>query len=167
MEKLHLGGLTILARQNALTEKDWFELLEARRKLIEKHLRDMTLKSLGELRFIHDYFHEHALKMDEPKLIGDTRFTLDTRGIFPSDKGSAGVTNTEYHHTPETLARSLTGGSSLVSTTERLWGFTRNGKWIGVEVFVTRSEQPYKYEGRTEEVARAETVSIQEYPLAV
>jgi hypothetical protein len=113
----------------------------------------MTLKSLGDLKMVNDYFNQHDLKRDTPWISGQDRFDLDTRGIFPSDDSWAGISDTEYHRNE----RGLT-----VATTERLWGFTRNNEWISIEVYITYSQEPYKHAGRTEKVARARKVFIRE-----
>lgn len=141
----------ILARQNELTHEDWYKLVETRVEMIKPHLRDLTLRPLGDLKMIHDYFHEHDLKSDTPHVDGEGRFDLETRGIFPCDNNWAGIADTEYHRNDSGRA---------IATTERLWGFTRNDEWISIEVYITRSQEPYKYEGRTEEVARAQKVII-------
>src|SRR3989344_4044609 len=100
-------GLRILARRNALTETDWFNLLEERRALLEPHLREMTLKALGDLKVILNYRNDRRpLRMGgmvkktpsqnfQPQFrsywVADTlktvegNFPLETRGIFPDD----------------------------------------------------------------------------------
>jgi hypothetical protein len=96
----------------------------------------------------------------------DERFSLDMRGIFPSDQRTwASVSHTTFirespHIEPNRCA------PKVIATTERFWGLSRNGEWVGIEVYVARSEEPYKTPGRTEKVARAQTVSITELPLA-
>lgn len=150
-------GLAILARQFPLTDDDWFLLTSYRCQLISSCLHFMTLETVGDLKMIHDYFHTHDLKRDQPQVEGDEEFGLTTRGIFPPDDSWAEVSANIEHH------RDSFGYAA--ATTEKLWGLTRNGKWITIEVFITRSRVPYKTPGRTEEVARAEKVIIRKASL--
>lgn len=139
--------IKILARQNALTEEEWQKLFEARLEMIKPHLRDMTLKSIGDLAIVKDYFGDHALKRDNPDIDRFDCFDLETRGFFPSH-----VTSTEY------LQREDSGYTTAYIL--KMWGFTRNNEWIIIEVYITTSLEPYKYPGRTERVARARRVTI-------
>ncbi len=143
-------GLAILARRDALTQDDWRDLVEARLKMIEPHLRDMTLKTLGDIRMIHDYFGAHDLKRDNPRVDGG-KFDLATRGIFPNDDSWAGIASVEHDRG---------GGMSAIATTHKLWGLTRDAGWIAIEVYSTIGQEPYKRQGRTEEVQRVRTVKI-------
>ena len=124
----------------------------------------MTLKTLGDLDMIHDYSHTHNLRRDKPEVIyrgqGEPHdLSLDTRGIFPSDDNWAGVSgNTEYHRE---------GGRDIgdvFATTYKIWGLTRDGEWLAIEVYATRAYEPYKYEGRTELVERVKTIWVEEVP---
>lgn len=156
-----------LARRTEITENDWFELLRERAGELKEHLRNMTLKSLGELRIIHDCWNEHSLARDAPKILDDlSAFSLETRGIFPEDEG-IGLTATvsEYDYTAEGRARIQKCERPLYPSTQKLWGLTRNGAWIGIEVQVVRSLRLYNEPDRYEEAAKAETVSIREMPL--
>jgi hypothetical protein len=141
----------VLARRGPLTSGDWLQLLEERRCLLKEHLRDMTLKTVGEIPFIHDYFGYHPLKRyaETVRLVGNSHFNLDTRGIFPPSNGLG--TLVAKHERLENR-RSV----------ERFWGLTRGGVWISIETHVISSMKPYKYPGRTEEVAEAVTVAIEE-----
>jgi hypothetical protein len=131
-------------------------LVQARLGMIEPHLRDMTLKALGDIRMIHDYFGTHDLKRDEPEVTGG-KFSLATRGIFPNDDSWAGVASVEHDRG---------GGLSAIATTHRLWGLTRDGEWIAIKVYSTIGQEPYKYKGRTEQVQRVKTVKIEPSTLA-
>jgi hypothetical protein len=151
-----VNGLAILARREALTEQEWQSLVEVRLKMIKPHFRDMTLKTLGDIQMIHDYFGTHDLKRDEPE-VNEGKFGLATRGIFPNDDSWSGVASAEYHRG---------GDDSVIATTYKLWGLTRDGEWIKIEVYSTTSQEPYKYEGRTEKVQRVKTIKIEPSTLA-
>lgn len=153
------SGLRILARQDALTENDLLRLLEERRLMLKKHLRDMTLKTLGELPFISDYFGDNTLKRysETLRLEGDGRFNLETRGIFPlGDDGRLMITSIKYNETQ------VSGGQTLVGQRKSFWGLTRDGEWIHVDAFISRHTQQYEARGRHVQVACAESVSITE-----
>lgn len=155
-----------LARRTRITDADWLELLQERADALKESLRSMTLRQLDEIKFIHDYFHEHGLRKDNPRLISaDDRFSIDMRGIFPSDRSWGSVSHTTHHRASPDLEPNRCA-PRVIAMTERFWGLSRNGEWVGIEVYVAHSEEPYKNPGRTERVARAQTVSIHEYPLA-
>ncbi len=153
------NGLALLARQNALTENDWHELVELRLKMLKPYLRDMSLETIGDLNIVNDYFKSHAIIDDTPEVEGDSKFNLDTRAIFPThDNFSAhGLSaNREYTGHDES------GYATIV--TEKFWGITRNCEWITIEVYITRGQIPY-HSGRTREMAVAERVTIKESSL--
>lgn len=143
-------GLRILARREPLTEQDWLELLEARRSRLADYMREMTLRTLGEIRFVKDYFGEHSLLKYKDTLLvcGDPRFNLETRGIFPSDQSYATVAKIERLSRTESI--------------ERFWGLTRDGVWISIEAVVKCKSVPYKSPGRSEESATVTSVTIRE-----
>lgn len=145
----HTGGLCILARRDALTETDWFDLLEQRRALLEPYLHEMTLKSLGDLRIVRDQknnrsserqlrmgamvektdrnppYREYREEAEFTCVEGD--FSLDTRGIFPDD---------EVYYLGHFKARKFVwevGRTSASGVVTRFWGLTRNGRWIRAE----------------------------------
>lgn len=152
-----VGGLRILARRDALTDKDWFNLVEERRALIESHLRDMTLKSLGDLKIIGD--DRQKLPFGRPLRLGamvektystpphrkyreaselkiaEGPFSLETRGIWPDDE-------VYYHghfkweHIPKPGGQM--GSSGLIL---RFWGLTRNNQWLKAEMTESYFEQ--------------------------
>ena len=143
-------GLRILVRQSALTEKDWFALLETRRALIAPHLHDMTLKTLGDLKIVRDYKGGHS--SERPLRMGamteqttsrppfrtyremseicqvEGPFQLDTRGIFPDDE--------IYYHGHFKWKHIYNGNGSSPATglTLRFWGLTRDGEWFKAEM---------------------------------
>jgi hypothetical protein len=158
----HTGGLRILTRRGALTETNWFDLLEERRILIEPYLREMTLKTLGDLKIVHQELYGQAtrcpLRMgamiektycDPPyrkyreaaELTGvEGDFPLDTRGIYPDDDGVY-----YYRHFK-------TNGCVI-----RFWGLTRNSEWINAECTVRRFEQA-RHAGHDERLDRRSEV---------
>lgn len=81
------SGLHILARRDAPTCEEWLELLRDREQHIANDLHSMSLKTLGELKFVSDYFGDYGLNSyrDTLQLTGDARFGLETRGIFPKE----------------------------------------------------------------------------------
>lgn len=142
---LHTGSLHILARQNALTDGDWFTLLERRRELIIPHLRDITLKSLGDLKIVRDQMGGHSserpLRMgamvystsshrkhrDAGELkIAEGPFGLETRGIWPDDD-----VYYQGHFNWQHIYKG--GGISASGLVTRFWGLTRNNQWIKAE----------------------------------
>lgn len=143
----HTGGLRILARQNALTETDWFDLLEQRRTLIEPYLREMTLKSLGDLEIVRDQKGDRASKRPlrmgamvkktccdpphkyreaAPLMNAEGDFSLDTRGIFPDDE----VYHNGHFKVEFVFEGGLVPASGVVT---KFWGLTRNNQWIMAE----------------------------------
>ncbi len=151
------NGLQILVRRGVLTERDWQKLVEARVEMLKKHFKDIPAATIGDLYMVKDYYGNHSLKMDEPALNNDPRtFTLETRAIFSKDHhGYPSISvNTEHHRDASNYP---------IATTEKFWGLTRDGSWITIEVFITRSQQPHRH--RTEEVAKAEWVAIKKSTL--
>lgn len=144
-------GLDILARQNKLTHEDWIELIEARLQKIKSSIRDMNPLSIGRMKIIHDYFGTHSIMDDNPEVIG--KFDLETRGIFPCDRVPISIT-TEYHR--------KNGQGAAIAATEKFWGYTRNGKWISIELYTTNERVQYKHPDRTERRAYAKKITIME-----
>ncbi len=157
LNKAYAGGLRILARRDALTEDDWFKLLEERRALIEPHLRDMTLKSLGDLKIIRDYKGGHSSERplrwgamvektystpphrkyreaSELK-IAEGPFSLETRGIWPDDDVYH-YGHFKYEHIYKPGGKR--GATGLVL---RFWGLTRNNQWLKAEMTESYFEQ--------------------------
>ena len=149
MSDAQRGGLRILVRRNALTENDWFKLLAERQALIKPYLRDMTLKSLGDLKIVHDDVtghdgiwgrplcnggleivpNKHSDSHREPCVprVVSSHFSLDTRGIFSNDE-------VFYHgHFMRDFTDSTTNPGTK-DITIQFWGLTRNNEWIRVEL---------------------------------
>lgn len=140
--------------------------------LLEPHLREMTLKSLGDLKLVHDQKGGHAsyrpLRMGamveksyrEPpyrkyreatelkSMEGD--FQLDTRGIFPDD---AVYYNGHFQWKPVFKGRKL----SASGCETRFWGLTRNNQWIKIE-FVERYFDQARHAGHDERSERRSEV---------
>ncbi len=143
------GGLRILVRRNALTENDWLELLAERQALIKPYLRDMTLKSLGDLKIVHDDVtgrcgiwgrplregglkivpNKHSDSHRQPCVpeVVSSRFTIDARGIFSNDEVFYGG-HFKWDFTDSTTS------SRKKDITIKFWGLTRNNEWIRIEV---------------------------------
>lgn len=145
--------LKLLARRDKITDDEWYVLLQARVRDLEDHLRSMSLKPLGELKMLKDYFHAHDLNRDQPDVesVNWSGHGLKTRGIFPSDKSWAGIAKTE--HERDALER-------VVASKHKLWGLTRDAEWIAIEVDTITYMEEYKRSGRFEEVQRAKKVKI-------
>ncbi|OGZ10599.1 MAG: hypothetical protein A3D67_01955 [Candidatus Lloydbacteria bacterium RIFCSPHIGHO2_02_FULL_51_22] len=151
-------SLRILARQNVLTNTDWFTLLEERRLLLAPHLRDMSLKALCDLKIVgvtggrrrrplrmggvaqkftkdipyRPYREECTLDI---VMEGDSVFDFDTRGIFPDD-------DVYYHgHFKGDFIREQ-GKVEAVGEVLKFWGLTRNNTWITVETTLRFISQP-------------------------
>lgn len=171
-------GLRILARRNDLTDADWFNLLEKRQALLKPHLREMTLKSLGDLKIVHDdrtgssaYFGR-TLQMGglaivpnrhsdshrdpcEPKEVS-VDFPLNTHGIFPDDEVYYhGHFKSEFIYPPE-------GQEPTIGLVIRFWGLTRNNKWIKIEVPIKYLTQPRDpgYDETPERMSEVERVIV-------
>lgn len=170
------AGLRILARRDALTDTDWFNLIEERRALIEPHLRDMTLKSLGDLKIVRDYqgghrserplrmgamveetyssppYHKYR-KASELK-IAKGPFSLDTRGIFPDD-------DVYYngHFKWEHIYRG-DGQAGAIGLTIWFWGLTRNNEWLKAVCTEKYFTQPLRAGVDEREEQRSEVVKF-------
>jgi hypothetical protein len=170
----HTGGLRILARRDALTDQDWYKLIEERQALIAPHLRDMTLKSLGDLKIVRDQQGGHSSarplrlgamvektytapphrKYREASELKYTEgpFKLDTRGIWPDDEVYYGG-HFKKEHIPKPEGQ--LGSEGLVL---RFWGLTRGNQWIKAECTEHHFEQArhaghdYRPEQRSEVV---------------
>jgi|GEM_PF-2540718 len=149
-------GLKILIRKNKLNDKEWLDLIEARRQLILPHLDSFTLPELASVPCLRsEISFTHELRFDKPTLTGDNRFSLKIQGIFRKQPYSAikRISNSGYQASP--------GGVSCPDGTMLVWGLTRSGLWILVTIdFV--GEAGYKDRG----YERATTVEIVESDLS-
>lgn len=137
-----------MARQNTLTETDWFNLLEERRNLLAPHLREMTLKALGDLNIVRycnkdvrplrmggviervSKFapYRHYLDWGGPKIV-EGNFPLETRGIFANDDiYYNGHFKWDFIRAP--------GRIEAVGEIVKFWGLTRNNQWIKAEATI-------------------------------
>jgi hypothetical protein len=163
--KPQTAGLAILARRNPLNGENWLALLEERRRLIEPHLRSMSLKTLGDLKIVHDDVNRGAgngrrlrvgamVKTDWPTDITIEYFqpgpfagieagiySLETRGIFADDE----IFYNGHYHSEFVRSHANLPASGHVLY---FWGLTRDGVWISIEC-VTRRFQCLR-ENRTE-----------------
>lgn len=177
IDKVRTEGLHILARRNALAEKDWFNLLEARRTLLEPHLREMTLKTLGDLMVVREHQYGRLLRkggMEEKFIRKDLPlswvestpivegvFSLDTRGIFPNDEVYFGG---HFHWDFIRASKQI----AAVGEVLKFWGLTRNNQWILVELPITYLMVTYHripgtlLKERTEQRSKVEKVTVRE-----
>lgn len=175
IDKVRTEGLRILARRSALTESDWFNLLEARRVLLEPYLREMTLKTLGDLKIVRNHQCERPLRKGgmeekftkkdlplswvESTPIVEGIFSLDTRGIFPNDEVYfGGHFHWDFIRAPKRIA--------AVGEVLKFWGLTRNNQWILVELPITYHMVTYHsmpgtlLKERTEQRSKVEKVVV-------
>lgn len=148
-------GIEVFIRKGQITDKEWFELIEARRELIKPHLDSFTLPELGSLECMRsELSFTHMLRLDVSASTGDERFSLKTQGIFREQPWSAveRIRNSGYCAPP--------GGSNCPDGTMRVWGLTRSGVWVLVTIgFIGEAG----YKGRGYE--RATTIEIIEVDL--
>lgn len=149
-DMLQTRRLEVFVRKNRLTTEEWFDLIEDRRKLIKPHLSSFMLPELGLIKCMSNESNFlHELRFDAPVLTGDTRFSLETQGIFCRQKWSdmVRIPNSGYCAPP--------GGVNCPNGTMWIWGLTCSGLWILATIgFV--GESGYKDHGRE----RAKTVDI-------
>jgi hypothetical protein len=148
-------GLRIFLRQKQITDKEWLDLIEARRELIKPHLDSFTLPELGALECLRTELNfTHCLGNDLTITTGDESFSLKTQGIFRVQPWEAieRFPNSGYCPSP--------GGVKCPSGTMLVWGLTRSGLWILVTIGF-RGEDGYKERG----YERAITVKIVETDL--
>ncbi|MBI2049201.1 MAG: hypothetical protein HYT29_02090 [Parcubacteria group bacterium] len=173
----HTKGLRIWARQNTLTETDWFNLLEERRTLLEPHLREMTLKALGDLKIVNgDHQSRRSLRMgrmvqkvyhprgrycsywvaDELKAV-EGHFPLETRGIFPDD-------DIYYHGHFKWDCVRTPGRIEAVGEILKFWGLTRNNQWIKAEATVRFFTPAHvaKHDERPEQIREVQKLIVSE-----
>lgn len=124
---INRDALRILARQDTLTEKEWKDLVAARAKMVSKHMRNMTLLKIKELKFWRptsyvdssDPGTYYSFDQGEVNLVSQN-FNLETMGIFPE--------------TNKTIDGSV---CEVVFGTEsrfKFWGFTRNDEWLLISI---------------------------------
>jgi hypothetical protein len=168
MKNMESKGLRLLARQDELTEQDWFELLEARRELIAPHLRDMTLKALGDLKIVEQDQRGGTWRRElrqggllerahpdpqqgihyEPEALNHPQ--LGIRGIFPDDD--------LYYHGHFNW-RYTVGGMET-----RFWGLTRSDEWITIKCIESHFHQHMRngLSDRTEKKTRVNELIVAE-----
>lgn len=101
-----VGAMKILCRQSPLEWRDWIGMVHARRTLFRKLLGSITLKRLGQFGCLpgRSGDNEHNIINDNPDVIADPGFDLNTQGVFA----------------PLPTEWSPTGDGTMV-----LWGVTR------------------------------------------
>src|SRR3989344_1172393 len=129
----------ILARRDELSIIDWYDLLEARRKDIAPHLRDMTLRTLGDLRVVGRTMKNPRRlaavnpggirfpgEIQRPRMLleGDLSAGYETRGIFPDDD----IFFNGHYHVDHQYKEGAVG------ETITFWGLARTGSWLLVRV---------------------------------
>jgi hypothetical protein len=145
--------LAILTRKEALTDTDWFDLIEARRAAIKTYLDTFTLPTLGDLHCMRSSNGLHTLTQDFPRQAPEEQrlFWLKTQGLFYTQPHSAIEYKAGTGHQPGL------GGVPYPDGVLQIWGLTRSGKWVVATVeFV--GEAGYKDRGRQ----RATALSISE-----
>lgn len=130
------SALDLLVRQQPLTEKEWIELLERRRRLIKPHLNSFTLTELGRFPCLLRYIQWVGIREAQHPNCGLTAYgtggksledALKTQGIFGFDTDSDILTP---DRTPMYNCRRF------------LWGLSRSGKWMLIEIWFLRGGSP-------------------------
>ena len=153
-------GLQILARQNPLTDQEWLALVEARRRLLLEHLKDITLKQLGDVEFYSaNTGGNFKLGSDSQILLyggqGNVKYNLRTRGIFPESNGNV-VAKTVYVHLED---------NNPTNSTTYTWALTRCGAWIGIEIKCICILTPHPWKNRKMKSEKVVGVKISELSL--
>lgn len=137
-------ALRILVRKKQIKKEEWLKLIEARRLFIKDYFNKFTLPELGSLECLESDTYYHELNIDGPEVIsGDKKLSLKMQGIFYRQPWG----KTKYDHNPS---------HGFPDGTLQIWGLTRLGSWITVEVNFA-GEAGYKHRG----YQKAKTVKIE------
>ncbi len=153
-----LCGLRTLAARGPLADDDWCALLEARHRLIAPQLDRFTLPSLGTFQCLKTESHwTRQISCFVSNTTGDSRFSLETQGLFGYSWSSREETSPD-RHVNMWYAQTLHPADGCL----RIWGLTRKGNWI-IATVVYVGEEGYKGRGaeRATEIGIRE-VTIQE-----
>lgn len=122
------SALPCLARTEPLGMDDWLNLIEARKRLVEPLFDRLTLPRLDQLKCLLDKFSPGFSGMvrqwrdfsaDSPAIGGKVPFSPETQGIFGA-----------WRHEPA----NFTGSNPLCPGFTMVWGLTRRGEWLKVQV---------------------------------
>ncbi len=153
-------GLEMLVRKNQPTQEEWFDLVEARRGLMQVHLGSFMTSALGSLQCLSsESVHLHELRIDNPELTGDKRFSLLTQGIFRMQPWDAveKFGGTGYQAPP--------GCTSFPNGIVRAWGIERNfGFWLFVTVHFVGER---RYQDRGYQRAKSVEIIVADLPTIV
>ena len=118
-------GLEILMAKKQLTDADWINLIEARRKMFSSYFNKFTFGTFGSLKCLKGGTEPHELKLDDPRLCYGVECpcSFDTQGIF-------GVEPYENIKRIEGTGFKSCEGWSVLDGTMHIWGLTRDNKWI-------------------------------------
>jgi len=110
-------GLSLLVRKQLPSYDEWIGLINSRREMIKPYLNIYTLPELGKLECMRDEFH-HSLETD---IIDEV---LKTQGIFHVQPWGkiVYVSNSGWRPGP--------GCVPYPNGTKKIWGLTRQSKWI-------------------------------------
>lgn len=116
----------ILTRNESLTRAESVKLLNHAREMIKPHLGQITLGPLGEFQYPPE---GNSLKFKQPQIFStEDHFSLDTQGLFFN-------THSDYPLSPDyeqTFPTTKTYAHKLMY----IWGITRDGKWVLIEVIL-------------------------------
>lgn len=128
-------SVSILARKELLSDKDWYDLLERRRALVLPYLKEMELQKLGDLRIVGEIMGSaRELRMGSYRngaapLTGSitsvNKLGLDTLGVFPDDA--------EGGRYPSEFIYPAGSNRNAIGQFLRFWGLTAEGEWIRAE----------------------------------
>ena len=126
------NGLEILVRKTRLEKEEWYDLIEARRSLIDRHLDSFTLLTIGDLSFLKQgwqysssFSPTHSLNLDSPYVSGDKGCSLKTQGIFRCPRSGIRTIPNSGFQPPI--------GGSYPDGVAFAWGLTRFGYWVLIE----------------------------------
>jgi hypothetical protein len=143
-----------LVRRDALTLKEWLVIIEERRALMQPHLRDMNLRTIGKLPAVSYMRGTRVLESHNPIVEGD--FDLSMKCAFPEGGGLySGTIPSKLDHIYDPP-----GSSPAAGVRERFWGLARSGDFVVIEALVW-FERLY---GRDEKIT-VEKVSVRKCPL--
>lgn len=143
--------LAILARRGPLSSGEWEQLIEERVQSLAWMMRHVTLEPLravGCLR-MGNRLKFRSMEGDNPRVVSHGGVTLSTPGMFDIQPLQSVSSLGPLRDEPKP-------GGDFRESAMRIWGMTRNGKWIVVRVAHELGELPHF----SQSVQRAKTVTI-------
>jgi hypothetical protein len=116
-------GLRMFVRNEKLTDADWVELLEIRRKSIKSTMDRFTLEKLKDTKCLEINGSFYEIHGSAKTIANPSSLSLQTPGIFYVNP-----------HAKEEVREDFFGREIIKGGIKRGWGLTRSGTWILVEV---------------------------------